>query len=273
MTGGISNITYLTTCSTDSPALYLVDETDLSVHPCDFCEAYYGFATGTDHWTLSGYGVSINTDSLIGTTLDIAYVTNEAGEQVQNYELVLRPGTLTVHPTLRFQLKATVPMYVCMYGYNGDGSVVTPENYGITNYSNGAIEVLNINVSDDGWIIRSDKGREELLRGEMYMQLQDTALDIGNNAPANRSRWVVGKGNPETNTGTFLNIPVNAYMAGGNVNEAGESFLVRVNYTIGEYGKTLPVIPGLVLPESVGGQPVTGSTTDQHGINSRDYTA
>lgn len=36
-----------------------------------------------------------------------------------------------------YQLKATVPMYICMFGYSGNGSVITPNSdaYKITNYS------------------------------------------------------------------------------------------------------------------------------------------
>ncbi|MFR9161613.1 MAG: hypothetical protein ACLVJ8_15210 [Ruthenibacterium lactatiformans] len=74
--------------------------------------------------------------------------------------------------TNAFQLKATVPMYVCMYAYNGDGEVVEPTEYGITNYSNGSIRVTDINVdSTGGGFLITDKAPLDLLRGEMSMNM------------------------------------------------------------------------------------------------------
>lgn len=44
---------------------------------------------------------------------------------------------ITVQTKTTYQLKATVPMYVCMYGYRGTGTVVTPNSdaYQLKNYS------------------------------------------------------------------------------------------------------------------------------------------
>ncbi len=44
---------------------------------------------------------------------------------------------ITVQTKTTYQLKATVPMYVCMYGYRGTGTVVTPDSdaYQLKNYS------------------------------------------------------------------------------------------------------------------------------------------
>ena len=44
---------------------------------------------------------------------------------------------VTVSTKTSYQLKATVPMYVCMYGFRGDGSIVTPtkDAYQLKNYS------------------------------------------------------------------------------------------------------------------------------------------
>ena len=274
---GKSNITYLTECTVDSPAKYL-DMNSLETYPCEFCEQYHGFTTGTDHWRLAGYPITINTDSVGGNTLEVAYVTNPKGEKVQNYELTLNPGIIMVHPELRLQLKATVPMYVCMYGFNGDGNVLEPENYGITNYSNGAIQISNINVSDDGWVLRDAMGiesvdpadwsaskyfadRNTLQAGEMYMRLMDTTLKMGDNTPSNQLNWVIDAGDPDNDIGVFKRVPVTAYIASGNVNDAGCSYITRVTYTIAEYGLTLPEQPDETLPDSTGGLPVTPSTT------------
>lgn len=44
---------------------------------------------------------------------------------------------ITVRTKTSYQLNATVPMYVCMYGYRGTGNVVTPDSdaYKLKNYS------------------------------------------------------------------------------------------------------------------------------------------
>lgn len=148
-----SNIDYHTFWHTMAPPIYLDLKNDQTLHPCDWCEKYHRFTMGTDHWTVTGYELRVNQDKEKGKVLDVATTVNPLGETVQNYELRFVSGTLRVHPKLRFQLKATVPMYVCMYGYAGDGEVVEPEDYGITNYSNGAIEITDIDVSGDGWMI------------------------------------------------------------------------------------------------------------------------
>ena len=241
-TDGVSNISYVTDCEKDSPAQYL-NLTDLANQPterCEWCENYHGFALGTDHWKIAGYEVKVNQNPETGSTLEVAYVTNPLGEQVQNYTLSYVSGTLFVHPELRFQLKATVPMTVCMYGYRGDGQVVEPTNYGITNYSNGSIEVTDIDVSNDGWILSSDVNN--LKAGEMYVKMNDTVLKLGHNTPHAISNWVATKGNADTGEGTFLKPPLTCYIAGGNVNDANESYVMNVTYTIAEHGKTLPEV-------------------------------
>ena len=239
---GVSNISYITDCVKDSPVQYL-NLTGLAKQPteaCEWCENYHGFELGTDHWQIAGYEVKINHDPAVASTLEAAYVTNPLGEQVQNYTLSYVSGALLVHPELRFQLKATVPLVVCMYGYNGDGEVVEPTNYGITNYSNGAIKVTDIEVSNDGWILASDT--RDLKAGELYMKMNDTVLKSGHNKPYFLENWVVGKGDVDKGEGKFLNIPLTCYIAGGNVNDAVDTYVTQVTYTIAEHEKTLPEI-------------------------------
>ena len=67
-------------------------------------------------------------------------------------------------------------MDVCMYAYNGDGEGVEPTEYGITNYSNGAIRVTDINVDPTGGFLITDKAPLDLLRGEMSMNMFGTQL-------------------------------------------------------------------------------------------------
>lgn len=187
-------------------------------------------------------------------TLDIAYVYNSKGERVQNYTLTYVSGKMYVHPELRFQLNATVPMYVCMYGYNGDGEVVEPTEYGITNYSNGPIKITDIEVAQNGWNI-TDKAPLELQRGELSMKMKDTQLVTGHNTPFNQEQWVVEGGEEEN--GVKFDIPLTCYIAGGNVNDAEESYVTKVTYTVAEYGITVPEVEGVELPSIIGGEPVT----------------
>lgn len=260
-----SNLWYNTTWYVHAPARYLDLEAEFTLYPCEWCEKHHGFALGTDHWHISGYEVKVNQDKDKGDILTVATVQNPLGETVQNYTLKFVSGTLRVHPKLRFQLKATVPMYVCMYAYNGDGEVVEPTNYGITNYSNGAIQVTDIQVdsgSGDNFLI-TNKAPLDLLRGEMSMNVLGTQLVPGANAPANPERWIVAADESEGEAGVFLHLPLTCYIAGGNVNDATVCTPVtKVTYTIAEYGKTVPEVEGFELPDDIHGQPVTPSTTD-----------
>ena len=58
---------------------------------------------------------------------------------------------ITVATKTSYQLKATVPMYVCMYGYRGTGNVITPSKdaYRIKNYSTitGAAEARIVDIA------------------------------------------------------------------------------------------------------------------------------
>lgn len=251
-----SNIPYTTMWYVGAPALYVDLETDLSVYECEWCEEYHGFTTGTDHWHVRGYNLGVNQNEEYGDTLSIAEVENPIGEMVQNYTIRYVVGELTVHPPLRFQLEATVPMQVCMYGYAGDGEVVEPDNYGIINYSNGSIQVTDIEVSGDGWLI-VDKDPAALLRGEMSMLMKDTQLIAGHNTPRNPHQWVIAADHSEDDSGVEMLIPMSCYIAGGNVNEEGEAYITRVTYTIAEYGITVPEVEGVEIPDVIDGEPVT----------------
>lgn len=250
-----STIVYNTEWYLGAPALFLDIKNDPSVYPCEWCEDYHGFELGTDHWHIDGYRLSINQDTDDGDTLDIVTVENPLGETVKNYKLVYIDGLVRQHPELRFQLEATVPMQVCMYGYAGDGEVVEPTEYGITNYSNGMIEITDIDVSDDGWSI-VDKPLQDLLRGEMSMKLMDTQVVVGNNKPRNPDRWVIDADHSEDSSGVEMLIPMTCFIAGGNVNKRQESYVTHVTYTIAEHGLTVPSSPGFDVPDHIDGEPV-----------------
>lgn len=64
-----------------------------------------------------------------GTTTETTWGSNTGDPRI-DYEI-------TVAHKASYQLNVTVPMYVCMYGYGGDGSIVEPtsEAYQLKNYS------------------------------------------------------------------------------------------------------------------------------------------
>lgn len=252
--GKESNIPYSTEWYSHAPAIYLDVENDPTLEPCAWCENRHGFALGTDHWKISGYVLRINQNADEGSVLTVAAVQNPLGETVQNYTLRYVDGLLRVHPKLRFQLKATVPMYVCMYGYAGDGSVVTPTNYGITNLSNGAIKVTDLTVSQKGsqtvgWNI-VDKNPQTLQRGEMTMHLNGLQLTMGSNTITNPEKWRIPADTQQL-------LPLTCYIAGGNVNERQESYVTSITYTVAEYGVTVPEVDGVEIPDTIHGEPVT----------------
>ena len=140
--------------------------------------------------------------------------------------------------------------------------MVEPTEYGITNYSNGAIRVTDINVDPTGGFLITDKAPLDLLRGEMSMNMFGTQLVPGANTPANPERWIAAADESEGVDGVFLHLPLECYIAGGNVNdETVCTPVTKVQYTIAEYGKTVPEVDDAELPEYIHGEPVTPSTT------------
>lgn len=231
MTNKVSNIEYATEVDETTPAAFL-DPEDTTLYPCDFCEKYYNTKYGTDHGKLAGYVLEVNRKDT-GRTMHVVPVTNSLGEEVQNYTIKYLPGTLVVHPPIRYILNVTVPMYVCMYGFGGDGEVVEPTNYGITNYTeNVDVRVTDIEVFGNGWnIVKNDKGIKDLKAGEMTMKIHDTNVVEGHNAPHNPDGWLIDKAISE-GVGTYKALPMQCYIAGGNVNEEGCTYVTHIKYTI-----------------------------------------
>ena len=132
--------------------------------------------------------------------------------------------------------------------------MVEPTEYGITNYSNGPIKITDIDVAQNGWTI-TDKAPLELQRGELSMKMKDTQLVTGSNTPLNQEQWVIEGGEEEN--GVKFDIPLTCYIAGGNVNDAEETYVTKVTYTVAEYGITVPEVEGVELPSIIDGEPVT----------------
>ncbi len=253
-----TNIPFVTDCTISSLPLYADGtstdddfEWNYEDKTCDFC--HY------NHKLLAPYLVTISTDTKSGPALDVHTVVNPNGETVRNYELIIHDGGLYVHPAL---LKATVPLYVCMYGNTTSGEVKEPTNYRITNYSTVAIQIKNIKANGP-WLMRDMPGMEyypdgeygnsvydmtknRLRRGELYMRLRDTVLTQGDNAiDHSDTAWVIPKATGDfinnNITGRAMQVPMAVYIATGNVNESGVCTPVtKVTYTIAPYGGVMP---------------------------------
>ena len=248
-----TNIPFTTDCDEESLPRYAdgtpgdnfdwVEEAET----CGFCDC--------KHKDMAPYQVLINTDPDAGAALVVRKVTNLNGEQVSNYTLDIVEGHLFVHPAL---LKVTVPLYVCMYGYNSSGEIVEPTNYRVVNYSTVPIRIKNINVHGN-WTVKDvpgiesyDKGdysssyyqptNNTLKNGELYMRMRNTVLHEGDNPiESSNTAWVIPRatGNFVTGdiTGVGMRIPMAVYTASGNVNEANECTPVtKVTYTVLPYG-------------------------------------
>jgi hypothetical protein len=172
-------------------------------------------------------------------TLHNANAITKSGSPTGVYSLVLNNEDLDV--TLRFnitiyrqpaQIHATVPLYVCMYGYGGDGKVVTPTEgaYGISNLSDFPVQITSVAGTHGEWGLKDSAA--DLKAGELFLKLANQVITSGKKDTSKDSRWRIGAyGASETNG--VLSIPISAAIAGGSVNEDGESEVCHVTYTFG----------------------------------------
>ena len=138
----------------------------------------YTFYHGTkDSATVStDVDTTTNEDETIGTQF---YINIENGIEPPPETETVVPHQATGDPRVEydityatattFNLKATVPMYVCMYGYRGTGNIVTPtkDAYQMKNYSTvteGAKATITeiVKVTHLAQIIDNDHSNEEL---------------------------------------------------------------------------------------------------------------
>jgi hypothetical protein len=147
-------------------------------------------------------------------------------------------GVLTVNITIQrdpANIHLTVPMYVCMYGYGGDGKVVTPspDAYGITNHSNCPVQITSVKGIDSNWKLK--ESTLGLSAGELFLNLRDQVVTSKTKSIDGDSFWRIAAPLTEedNDVGYQLSIPISAAIAGGNVNEEGESRACIVIYTAG----------------------------------------
>lgn len=132
------------------------------------------------------------------------------------------------------------------------------KNYIVSVYD-GQLEIepreVVVTASDGDWYVE-DEGVPEV------HATFGTQLVPGANTPANPERWIAAADESEGVDGVFLHLPLECYIAGGNVNdETVCTPVTKVQYTIAEYGKTVPEVDDAELPEYIHGEPVTPSTT------------
>ena len=118
----------------------------VSLDECELVNGHYKYVHGTsDGATISREEDSTKEgDNEIGTQFFIniedgmdfdgliteTNVTSNSTDPRVSYKIVVAQKET-------YQIKATVPMYVCMYGFRGTGNIITPSEdaYGILNYS------------------------------------------------------------------------------------------------------------------------------------------
>jgi hypothetical protein len=201
-------------------------------------EDLYGLSSGS-FITLPEY---TDTDEVKLTfTLHNANAITKSGSPTGVYSLVLESEDQELNVTLRFnitihrqpaQIHATVPLYVCMYGYGGDGKVVTPTEgaYGISNLSDFPVQITSVAGTHGEWGLKDSAA--DLKAGELFLKLANQVITSGKKDTSKDSRWRIGAyGASETNG--VLSIPISAAIAGGSVNEDGESEVCHVTYTFG----------------------------------------
>ncbi len=172
--------------------------------------------------------VRLNAETDYQWNLETGTVTIPAAQTV---------GPITIKVTAKKQqhISATVPMYVCMYGYGGNGKVVTPsdESYGITNKSDCAVQVVSVQATHTDWQL--SQTADQLKAGELYLQLKGQTV-TEKKATLTGTDWLIRKPSAG-NTTAFTSIPVRAADSGGSVNEEGESRACTVTYTLEAGGR------------------------------------
>lgn len=166
---------------------------------------------GTEFWLRVEKGLSPD-----GPSVDITTDGATADERI-NYEIVSKVKT-------NYQLDATVPMYVCMYGYAGDGEVVTPtsDSYKLKNYSTitqGKTATITdiVKLTTMTKIIDTEHSDENLAA-------------IAYNAETGAYMWWYSMPTDEE-FATFTDWTINKDIADENLNASGECYVIYVDDT------------------------------------------
>lgn len=159
---------------------------------------------------------------------------------VEKQQVLLRK-----YPDEAKQINVTVPLYVCMYAYGGNGKVVTPteEAYAITSRSNCPVQITSVQATEAIWDLK-EKAAELKEAGEMYLALDGQTVTEEKTDTSKNDRWLIPAaplitedGDGDDGSGANrepqnLSIQIDAAIAGGNVNEEGEARVCTVTYTV-----------------------------------------
>lgn len=150
----------------------------------------------------------------------------------------------TIRTKSSYQLNATVPMYVCMYGYRGTGTVVTPTSdaYKLKNYS-------TVNMDSNASVV-------DIVKLTSYSQIIDTEhsdenlVAIAYNAAQGKYMWWYSMPSEEE----FAKYEgegwvINKDLADENLNASGECYVIYIDDTWDF--KAAGVLDGVVLRQSV----------------------
>jgi hypothetical protein len=142
-------------------------------------------------------------------------------------------GPVTIIAEGFIQIDVTVPMYVCMYAYGGDGRVVTPEDgsYAITNNSTCDVQVTKVsvlNLNDNSWILKNSA--TDLKAKELYLKLKDHVVTEG--ASELNPGWVIPMADDSGSGRNVMTLPISAAIAGNSVNADAHERVCTVQYTV-----------------------------------------
>ena len=214
-------------------------------------EYYHGTA---DSATISeDVDQATNQDPTMGTDfyLNIQNGIDPDGENEREEEVIATTADnrisyeITIQTKSAYQLNATVPAFVCMYGYRGSGDVVTPtsdayklKNYSTVNFDDKATVVDIVKLTQFSQILDTEHSDEKLAaiafnkNTEQYVWWYSMPADNawGNYTAANG--WIVNKN-----------------IAAENLNASGECYVIYVD---GEWRfKASGVLDNGVLREEV----------------------
>ncbi len=213
--------------------MYVVNETEVrfvALSDCrDMGDGSFTFIHGTKDSAAVSEEVDIadNKTPLMSTQFFLN-IENGIDPDGPHTEETLVPGTddprveyeVTVSTKTAYQLKATVPMYVCMYGFRGDGSIVTPtkDAYQMKNYS-------TINEASKATIVDITKlTHYAKIYDENHSDEELSAIAYNTNDGS--YRYWYGK-NPSISLGTEW--VVNQSIADQHLNASGEVYAIYID--------------------------------------------
>lgn len=232
--------------------MYVVNETEVRFVALSDCRNTAGAYTFI-HGTKDGASVSEEVDTATNadptmSTRFFVHVENGIDPDGPRTEETLVPGTadarveyeVTISTKTAYQLKATVPMFVCMYGFRGDGSIITPSKdaYQLKNYS-------TINEASKATVVDITKlTHYARIYDENHSNEELSAIAFNTNT--GEYRYWYGK-NPSFSLGAGW--VVNMAIADEHLNASGEVYAIFID---GKWDfKAAGVLDGDTLRETV----------------------